>query len=96
VRLSDRIVHIIKHAVRNSFGDVNVYLFGSRVDDNKRGGDIDIAVDVNVSKMDFRKMKIEFLKCLIKADMDIKIDVVEFNNNDNLLNSEIHLSCVKL
>jgi len=32
----------IRSAVAETFGDAaNVWLFGSRVDDNKRGGDID-------------------------------------------------------
>ena len=36
MRLSNRIVDIIKKSVQNSFGDVDVYLFGSRVDDEKK------------------------------------------------------------
>jgi len=43
VRLSKRLLAIIKEGLDKSFSGANVYLFGSRTDDTKRGGDIDIA-----------------------------------------------------
>jgi len=38
MRLSNRIHQIIKKNAINSFGHVNIYLFGSRTDDTKKGG----------------------------------------------------------
>jgi len=35
MRLSKRIVNILQNNIKKSFGDVNVYLFGSRIDDTK-------------------------------------------------------------
>jgi len=36
----------IRTAVAETFGeDANIWLFGSRVDDNKRGGDIDLLIE---------------------------------------------------
>ena len=46
MRLTDAQRTIIKAAVARTIGaDSKVWLFGSRVDDNKRGGDIDLLVE---------------------------------------------------
>lgn len=43
--LSEREIHIILRVAREIYGEeVKVYLFGSRTDDEKRGGDIDLLV----------------------------------------------------
>ena len=47
MRLSEKIREIIKSEVTNQLGyDVVVRLFGSRVDDTLRGGDIDLLVEL--------------------------------------------------
>jgi len=47
MRLHPDNAEIIRVLVRKHFGDnASVYLFGSRVDDSKRGGDIDLYVNV--------------------------------------------------
>ena len=47
MRLTEHALSVIRHLVRQHFGDkANVYLFGSRVDDTKRGGDIDLYIDI--------------------------------------------------
>jgi predicted nucleotidyltransferase len=47
MRLSPDLAQKIRSLVREHFGDeASVYLFGSRVDDSKRGGDIDLYVDI--------------------------------------------------
>lgn len=51
MRLSDKEIRLIKHTVKRIFGEAVVYLFGSRLDDSKRGGDIDLYV---VTKKDDR------------------------------------------
>jgi len=48
VRLTDHEVAAIKAAAREAFGEtVVVRLFGSRVDDSLRGGDVDLHVEVD-------------------------------------------------
>lgn len=96
MRLSKRVITIIQESIKNSFGDVNVYLFGSRTDDSKRGGDIDLAVDAHISKEDFRKKKSLFLSLLLKKDFDYKIDLVNFNTKDELLHNEIEQNHIRL
>ena len=47
MRLSKRLKASLIKSILESFGEVDIYLFGSRTDDSKKGGDIDIAVDVD-------------------------------------------------
>jgi len=48
VRISEIQRQCIKEAVEHQFGaDARVLLFGSRVDDTARGGDIDLLVETN-------------------------------------------------
>ena len=42
MRLSQRYIDVIKSRFKEFFNDGDIYLFGSRVDDNKKGGDIDL------------------------------------------------------
>jgi len=96
MRLSKRIINIIQDNIRKSFGDVNIYLFGSRTDDNKSGGDIDLAIDTNISKQEFRKKKFLFLAMLMRIDFDYKIDIVNFNTKDELLHDEIRQNNIRI
>ncbi|WP_457624397.1 nucleotidyltransferase domain-containing protein, partial [Persephonella sp.] len=61
VRLTDRQIEGIKNAVREVFGDsARVYLFGSRTDISKKGGDIDLLVLVEDGE-DMYQKKIQLL-----------------------------------
>jgi len=70
-----------RKALDNILADINdeVYLFGSRVDDNKKGGDIDILIFSieNPYKLS-QKINTAF-----QMQCDEKIDVIVFNK-DNL------------
>ena len=96
MRLGKRTKAILKEAVYRSFGDVDIYLFGSRVDDKKRGGDIDLAIDVNLSHQEMRAKKVKFFTQLLKMDFDYSVDIVSFNSDDELLKQEIQKSAIKL
>jgi predicted nucleotidyltransferase len=48
MRLTVQEVDVIKATARRIFGsDVRIWLFGSRVDDSKRGGDIDLYLETD-------------------------------------------------
>lgn len=96
MRLKEPIIHIIKNSAIRSFGEVDIYLFGSRLDDNKKGGDIDIAVDSDLSRVDFRKHKAKFMANLLRLGFDMKIDLVPYNTKDELLFHQIHTYGVKI
>ena len=44
MRLSSKEINIIKNQVNKIFGDSKIILFGSRINDNKNGGDIDLFI----------------------------------------------------
>ena len=66
----------IKEAAHTVFGKrVAVWLFGSRVDDAKKGGDIDLYVELPPEDYDYTK-KVRFWCELVKNLGDQKIDIV--------------------
>jgi len=89
MRLPERIRHELKRAAAEAFGEVELVLFGSRLDDRKRGGDFDIAVKCGVDKHRFRESKIKFFKILFLKDLDLPIDLVHYEEAGSLLKREI-------
>lgn len=73
MRLRKKEIEMIKSVVSEFVQNADIYLFGSRIDENKRGGDIDLYI---VSEgMDYRtKIRISAkLKRLLKKPVDIII-----------------------
>lgn len=51
MRLDPETIAPLLRAVHETFGDdAEVWLFGSRVDDSKRGGDIDLYIETDVER----------------------------------------------
>lgn len=51
MRLTKQQVHCLIDATHLCFGDnADIWLFGSRVDDNKKGGDIDLYIETDLEK----------------------------------------------
>ena len=51
MRLQKQEIHTILQVARNIYGEkVKVYLFGSRLDNTKRGGDIDLLIRTDEEK----------------------------------------------
>lgn len=78
MRLTERESNEIRSTARRHFGaDVAVRLFGSRADDSKRGGDIDLYVEIDLADADeiFRH-EMAFLVDLNLALGEQKIDLV--------------------
>ncbi|NPA11687.1 MAG: nucleotidyltransferase domain-containing protein [Epsilonproteobacteria bacterium] len=74
MRLNAWEVEAIKKAANEIFGDdVKVMLFGSRVDDSKKGGDIDLYV---ITKNPSYEKKTKFWIKLQEALGEQKIDII--------------------
>lgn len=96
MRLSDKLVAIIKTHISTAFGGVNVYLFGSRADDNLIGGDIDLAIDTSLSYAEFSKKKSIFMAAMIRSGYDISMDIVQYPPENRLFLNEINANKIKL
>lgn len=76
MRLSEQQIQIIKQSVRQIFSEkAVVYVFGSRVDSAKRGGDIDLYVETPEQR-DLLQKKVRFIRMLWQQLGEQKIDVI--------------------
>lgn len=85
VRIGERELRSIKSTAEEIFGtDCEVYIFGSRVDPTKRGGDIDIYIKTKL-KNQIVLRKAQFLAKLKSQIGDQKIDLVveEIENSES-------------
>lgn len=81
MRLTEDQQKIIRQAVITNFGEASkVYLFGSRVDDTKKGGDIDLYVEADYSSDEMFYRKINLLTELQFKLGERKIDIITYNN----------------
>ncbi len=65
---------IINYAKKYFGNDCHLYLFGSRVDDNKKGGDIDLFLET--SKSVDMNIQLSFLRDMYKYVTQRKIDLL--------------------
>ncbi len=65
---------IIQNAKQYFGNDIKLYLFGSRVDESKKGGDIDLYLE-STQDIDW-ETQIKFLAALNRAGIDRKIDLL--------------------
>lgn len=73
MRISEFEKRVFIETVKEIDSEANIFLFGSRTDDNKRGGDIDLLV--HSQKIDLRK-EIEIQKEFFLRLEEQKIDLV--------------------
>ena len=83
IRLKDEEIEIIKEVAIEIFGeDVKVYIFGSRVDLTKKGGDIDIFIETQ--KEVSLNQEIDFFAKLELKGIERSVDVlIKAKNRDN-------------
>lgn len=84
MRIKKEEADFIRQKVKQFFDDkTSVYLFGSRADNNKKGGDIDLYIETKI-KEGLYERKIKLLAALEKVLGIRKIDVVINNHTTTL------------
>ena len=73
MRLETTEVHDIKQCIHVIDKQAKVYLFGSRTDDKKKGGDIDLLIISN--KINFNE-KLQLKICIMEKIGEQKLDIV--------------------
>ncbi len=95
MRLSLNYKNVIKKYFNQFFNDGEIYLFGSRVDDSKKGGDIDLYLVLKEHSNLFDK-KIKFLSRIKREIGDQKIDVIFNTDSSRLIEKEAMRWGIKL
>lgn len=98
MRLTQSEIDAIRCTYLDVFQNGSVYLFGSRVDDNQKGGDIDLYVvpENKLSSSQLLEKKIDFLVQLKNRIGEQKIDVVIARDQNRLIEQEALRKGVKL
>ena len=77
MRLTPEQIDTIRATARETFGpEARVWLFGSRVDDNIRGGDIDLLISSDSSILDRERKRLRFVARLQLRLGDQPIDAL--------------------
>lgn len=87
MRLSQYYINTIKSTFISVFKEGEIFLFGSRVDDTKKGGDIDLYLELK-DKTNLFEKKIKFLARLKRKLENQKIDVVFNEDSSRLIEQE--------
>jgi predicted nucleotidyltransferase len=88
MRLTSYEQEMIKKAFLEVFEDGSIYLFGSRVDDSKRGGDIDLYLVPSKIYENEREKKVQFLIKLDEYIGEQKIDAIVAKDKSRLVEQE--------
>lgn len=88
MRLSKYEQERIKQAFVEVFESGKIYLFGSRVDDNSLGGDIDLYIDISEPDDNIRYKKNSFLIKLDEYLGEQKVDVIISKDKTRLIEKE--------
>ncbi len=93
MRLTSKERESIKQTFLKVFQSGDIYLFGSRVDDTQKGGDIDLYIQTNHYTL---TKKIKFLALLKQKIGDQKIDLIVSSDPSRIIEQEAIQNGVKL
>ncbi len=98
MRLSTYEIDVIKDTFKDIFQNGDIYLFGSRIDDNKKGGDIDLYIKLS-SPLQIKDMMAKKSKFRLKLEDKIgeqKIDIIISRNTSRPIEKEALQKGIKL
>ncbi|MBL0708464.1 MAG: nucleotidyltransferase domain-containing protein [Sulfurimonas sp.] len=95
MRLTNFEVESIRQTYYDVFKKGVIYLFGSRVDDSLKGGDIDLYIDSESGENMLQK-KLNFLVLLKEKIGDQKIDVVISKDKTRVIEKEALKNGIRL
>ena len=81
MRISKDQISTLKAALKEKNSNAKMYLFGSRVDDDAKGGDIDILLLLH-EKLSLYEI-FEIKNCFWKQYGEQKLDIVQFTFSEN-------------
>lgn len=88
MRLTEYQIHTIKTCVENIFGSgTTVRLFGSRTNDELKGGDIDLYIEP-ADSADLLQKRIQLVTRLQRVLGEQKLDIVIASNPDRLIEQQ--------
>ncbi len=74
MRITEIEKNVIKNAILKQDENAQIFLFGSRTDDKKKGGDVDILISSDkIDLMEIIKIKINIFTTLPEQKIDILI-----------------------
>lgn len=74
MRLTTSQIEIIRQAAHQNFGaDASVWLFGSRVDDARRGGDVDLYIEATRKNTLMSELR---CKIALEDSLDLHVDLI--------------------
>ena len=95
MRLTDFEANAIKQSACEVFGaKTQVFLFGSRTDDSKKGGDIDLYIKAETGKD--LKHKIKYLLMLEQKMGEQKIDIIFAEDHSRAIEQQAILHGIRL
>jgi len=87
MRLSSQEIEIIKSTLLNLFGESEIYIFGSRLNDKVKGGDIDIFI-VPKTKIENERSKKAKAKLYLEDRLLKPIDMVIHRDFNRVIEQE--------
>mgnify|MGYP006286248617 CR=1 FL=1 len=95
MRVADDKIDFLKSRIHAIDPDAEIFLFGSRVDDTQKGGDIDLLIlsDEYIPRKDLRGIKVEFYQQFGYQQVDM---VNYLKDEENSFKSLVLLEAEKL
>jgi len=86
MRLSNEEIKLIKKIV-NKYINADIYIFGSQLDENKKGGDLDLYLILKEKPKEL-DYKIGLIKILIEEKLLLKTDIIISKNKNRTIEKE--------